>query len=506
MGVDIVPTIRQKDVFDSVRYVFAEDSDDPSTIRVKLAEVGGQRVVLIVSDENQTLENPIALRLVARAAAGESVSLVIVSNRGRLRDLALVEGIKAFRKVAEVPRPRASEPDDVSLTPARIALTNVAGVAGYLGRSAVVLVLLLSLAILFALAIPKAVVTVRPVTDQISGTVRIRASTDAQSVDLSKAVLPARTVYLLLDSTGSVQVPTSEHLMDGRAVGYITFENRVANAVPIPKGTDVSTFSGVHFVTTTSVTLPGRIGASDTVPIIATYPGSYANVQRGEIVVVNGPAHWLVTAVNEDIMAGGGPASQPIITAWETNKLLSQVTANARQQATQELQTQRQGNEILVPESIQVTPIEENLDHPVGTVSPTVGVHMQSRVSAMFVNQDDLNSLAAQTWHPNIRQGFVLRLDSIQVLAPTVTQIDSSSATFDVPLRAVAYAAVNADRIASYVRLRTPAAAEGDLTRLFDLNAPPTVRIVPKWMPRAYRVQVVVDTSAAPTTSAAGQP
>ncbi|HUX88738.1 MAG TPA: baseplate J/gp47 family protein [Chloroflexota bacterium] len=506
MGVDIAPTTRQNDISGSIRYVFAEDSDDSSSIRVKLAEVSGQRVVLIVSEETQELENPIALRLIARAAAEESVSLVIVSNRGRLRSLAHDEGIVSFRRVAEVPRPRFSEMDDLGPTTARIALATTANVAGYVGRSAVVVVLLLSLAVLFALAIPKAVVTVRPVTDQITGTVRIQASTDAQSVDPTKAVLPARTVYLLLDSSGSIQVPTSDHLMDGRSVGYITFENRVTNAVPLPKGTEVSTFSGVHFVTTHSVTLPGQVGASATVPIIATSPGSYANVPRGDIVVVNGPAHWLVTAVNEDVMAGGGPAGQPIITTWETNKLLNQVTANTRQQANQQLQAQEKSNEFLIPESIQVTPIEENFDHAVGTVSPTVGVHLQSRVSAMFVNRADLNSLAAEMWYPQIRQGFVLRVDSIHVLAPTVTQIDSSSASFDVPLQAVAYAAVNTDRIASYVRLRTPAAAEGDLARLFDLSTPPTVQIVPKWMPRAYRVQVVVDTSAAPTTSATGQP
>ncbi|HLH74179.1 MAG TPA: baseplate J/gp47 family protein [Chloroflexota bacterium] len=507
MALNVAPTAHQSIVSDSVHCIVADEFDDPSSLRGKLSAVSGQRVVLVIPDENEMIENPIAFRLLARAATLESITLAIVSQRARLRELALEEGIAAFGSQAEVPRPEKPEMDNgLDLPPWRIALAKAQPALAYAMRLAVAILLVLSLVAIIVLAVPEAVVTVRPFTDQLSGKVQIHASTDAQSVDPSKAILPARVIYLPLTSSGTIPVNFPDHPMDGRAVGYITFENRVTDQLPIPVGTDVSTFSGVHFQTSAPAILPGHLGATVTVPIVATAPGSYANVQRGQIVVVNGPLHWLVTAVNESEIAGGGPAGQPVVTAWETSKLINQVTADARKTAIQQITSQIHGDEVFVPESIQVTPIEEKFDQPIGSISKTLTVHVQWRISALIVNRFDLNALATQVWHPQIRQGFVLRPDSVQVLSPSVVQVNDSSATFEVPMRAVAYAAVNTERVAPYVRLRSPAAAERDLAHQFDLSTPPTVRIIPSWLPRAYRVQVIIDTSAPLSKGTTTQP
>lgn len=130
-----------------------------------------------------------------------------------------------------------------------------------------------------------------------------------------------------------------------------------------------------------------------------------------------------------------------------------------------------------------------------------MSVNVQSRVHALIVNQQDLDALAAEIWHPTLRDGFVPVASSIQVGQATVVDASGTSVTLSVPLSARAAADVNIDRVSSYVRLRSPAEAERDLARLFDFAAPPVVTITPRWLPRAYRVQVVVETDPTPTAA-----
>jgi len=83
-----------------------------------------------------------------------------------------------------------------------------------------------------------------------------------------------------------------------------------------------------------------------------------------------------------------------------------------------------------------------------------------------------------------------------------VVKVEDQGVTFSAPVHATTVKEINPERIVQYVRLRSPAAAERELSQLFDLASEPRVTIVPNWIGRAYRVDVVLDTSAAPTTGA----
>lgn len=268
----------------------------------------------------------------------------------------------------------------------------------------------------------------------------------------------------------------------------------------------MSTFSGVHFLTTRSAALQGRAGASATVPVRATSPGAYANVGRGDIAVVNGNLRWLVSVANADTIGGGGVPGTPYVTALDNQRALDQALASATQMARARLAHMVSGQEWLVPETVQVVPIAETFNHKIGEKANEVSVQVETRAQAMIIDRSALDSLALSMWRPSIRSGFVLRPNSAQVLTPTVIQTSAHSTMFEVPLRAIAYAEVNQDRLVAYTRLRSPRAAEADLSRLFNLAAPPHVTIIPKWFPLAYRVQVVIDTSAPATAKDGSQP
>ena len=505
MALPVAQTpIRSRSVEESARYLVAGPDDDATSLGARFGESDSRRVILVIPDENRLLDSPVSMRLLLRAASREALSLAIVSGRSSLRRVAAIEGLPALSSLSAVPRSAEPGPDPLP-TPLETTLAELSGAVARSYSWLCAIGLVVAIVMVAALALPRATVYVQPVTDRLSGAVRITADADATSPDPAHGTLPSRVVYLEVNSSAALPVESKDHPLDGRAVGFITLENRSSQVVTVPRGTDLSTFSGVHFETTTSVVLDGRPGATAEIPIVASAPGDFANVLRGQIVVVGGPLRWLVTAVNEDQTAGGGPGGEPIVTAWETHRLLAQALASSRQIAQQRLAGVVATDEIAVPESVEVTPIEETFDHAIGAQAKTVSVQVQSRVQAQIVNQRDLDNLAAQIWHPTIRAGYVPVANSVHVGTPTAVQVGQSTATFDVPISAIAAANVNTDRVAAYVRLRSPRDAEQELDRLFDLAAPTRVTISPGWLPRAYRVQVVIDTGATPTTSSAGQ-
>jgi len=485
-----------------VCYVIADQHDDVSSIRHKLAELNGQRVALVLHNRSNAFDSPIAVHLLARVAEQESIALAIVTKRGWTRYWAGVEGITTFRKVSQVPREVVTNPTSNLLGSLYdLVLTTAYRTANWL----IALAILCFLAALAFVFVPRAVVRVQPITSAINATIPVTASIDTTTANATTATVPGRTLYLLITTHGQTPVTHGGNSLDGRAIGYVTFENRSSDRQTIPAGTEVSTLSGVNFHTVKQVVLDPHPGASVEAIVQADYAGPASDVRRGEIVLIQGNLHWFATVVNEDEITGGGRAGTPIVTGLDTRALLDQVQAEAQQQARQQLTSQTGANEYAVPESIQVTPIEENFDHRPGDDASNLGIEAQFRVSALIVDQGAIKQMALSKWQPSLTNGFVLRGDSVQVGSPVVTKVDDKGATFNVPIQATSYKAVNADRLAEFVRLRSPGAVEKDIEKQFDLAAPPTITITPEWIDRAYRVIVVVDTSAVPTTAPVGQ-
>jgi hypothetical protein len=457
----------------------------------------------VLPDGTNEFDTPLAMHILARTARDEGVDLAIVSTRRQVHYWAQAEGIVCFRSTANLPRASRGG-DSVGVAVRGEALAYAIRVVGRGASWLIAGSTVIMLAALFLLLVPRAVVTVRPVTDDLSSTVQIDVSLNATDPDPVKGILPGRQVYMPVDAAGKLPIARPDHQADGHAVGWITVENRTPSSIVIARGTDVSTYSHLHFATTEARTLSGREGATVTIPIRALAPGSGSNVPRGEILVVNGSLHWLVVGVNEEPTAGGGPFGTSIVTPWDTAKIVQQVTASAHQQADQQIAGQLGPSERNIPETTEVNPIDEVFSHRVGDTASDIGLDAHFRASAVIYDVNQFRTLAIQLWHPMIRPGFNLREDSVDIGEGTVVDVTADRVRFKVPIRAVAYKGVNVDRIAAFARLRTPSTIEHDLGQDYDLASPPTVTITPPWLNRAFRVSVVVDTSTLPSAPPGG--
>src|SRR6185312_2010298 len=106
-------------------------------------------------------ENPVALRVIARAADRESIRFVIVSSRRRLRRIAAAEGIIAVASIADAPtrgHSGSNEDENPLPTPFQAALADLTTALGRGSSWAMALGLVLGILALVALILPRATV------------------------------------------------------------------------------------------------------------------------------------------------------------------------------------------------------------------------------------------------------------------------------------------------------------------------------------------------------------
>ena len=475
--------------------VFADEQDDIASLRTKLEGVGDPKVAVVVPRGNRALVSPIAIRLLQRQAESMALDVSLVSADPVLRRIAREEGLRVFGSARAYQRTVERQPG--ALDHARVALGEALAHASSVATTAAVLAVVALAVGLVYVFLPSATVTVAPRAEVISAKVPVVADPGAQTVDLEAGRIPARVVYLLVEA--SDQMPTREGRTsdDERAVGIVTFVNRNAAETVVPKGTLVSTPEGIGFRTDAEVRLAPGLGNTGQTRVVAVNPGPSGNVPKERITRIEGLLASYVMLQNEEPTAGGGAQATPAVTADDQSRLETRVLEKAKEEALAKLATLPQGREMLVKESLEFTPLEVSFDHSVGQEAKTLGVQIKARAAATIANQDDVEEVARHKWTPTPRPGFQIAPDGIRMLPPEVTKVEGRVVTLAASLEATTLAQINVARVQQYVRWRRPAEASAELSRIYDLARPTTIRIDPGWAERAYRVRVVVDTSAA---------
>ena len=472
--------------------VYADAQDDTSSVRIKLEGTRDDVVGLVVPKENRALASPIAVRVIARQAEILGIEISVVSRNGALRRAAEDEGLSAYSSPERFARAIAERIEEVETSHVRESL---GAQIRHLPRLARAFLFLALLGLGFGLAyvlVPSATVTVAPRTEVVDGVVEVVADPGLQSVDTKERQVPARVIYLLVEATD--QSPTGEgRSAEGNlAVGMVTFTNRNASEMVVPVGTIVSTAGGIRFKTETEIRLKGGLGNTGQTQVTALWPGAGSNVDRLAIKSVEGMLQHYVLVQNEEPTAGGGDRS--VVTTLDRDHLQQKAVERAKAEALAKLETMVQGREMLIGESFEFTPLEISFDRSIGQEAQSLNIQLKARVAVTLVNQDDVEEVTRANWRPNPRPGFQVAAEGVRILPPEVVAVDGRVVRVASKAEARTVAQVNVARVQQFARWRSPAEAERELAKLFDLVRPPEIQVDPSWADRAYRVWVVVDT------------
>ena len=324
-----------------------DPADSVPSIREQLSSIRGRRVLLILPEDGALFRRKLDLVLIQRECYRRAIQLALVSRDPKVLGNAGDLNISCFPSAAssqnqrwkrgrqKVFMPRYHKPT-VDLQPEE--LRSFASRLGdrkhrrsWITRLAVRVVVMAILAGAVGAAVyivaPGATVAVTLSQQQIATEAQVFAYVGVQDVDFDKAVMPARLVEVVAETTATVPTTGIRRLDDAPATGIVTITNRSEEPVLVPAFTTVRTSAGepVLFRTTEETTVPAGIENSVDVPFEALrrFGGASGNVAAGMINTITGPLADSLSVINLTPAAGGEARSVKTVASVDRNTLVN---------------------------------------------------------------------------------------------------------------------------------------------------------------------------------------
>ena len=385
---------------------------------------------------------------------------------------------------------------------------------------AVLAVLVLVGGVLGYVFLPTATIVVTPRIEPIGPlTFPVRADPAVTGPDAVAGVVPATIATLSLEQSGEFPA-TGTKVVETRARGTVTFTSKnTAEAVAIPAGTQVSTASGVVFVTTSAVDVPkaqfgppSKPGTADA-PIRAVDPGTRGNVSAGTITRVSSSIESALVngddPVNNASSTSGGTHTETLVVAQRD---IEKATATLTKQLTDDLARQLANPAGVLPD-VSVFPETSVLTKPVPTVDAATllgkamtrfGYGLTATASVTTVDEDTVREVAETRVRAGVGTDHDLVRDSLRISVGKGSVLDRTI-VFPVNASGSRLRRLDADELRSQARGRSIADARTALSAYGEVSIatwPGFVSSIPTY---DFRVDLTIN-SPAPVEGASPSP
>jgi hypothetical protein len=368
--------------------------------------------------------------------------------------------------------------------------------------------------------LPAATIVVTPRIEPIGPmTFPVRADAAVTAPDAVAGVVPATVATLSLEESGEFPA-TGTKVVETRARGTVTFTSKnTADTVSIPAGTQVSTASGVVFVTTAAVVVPkaqfgppSRPGTVDA-PIRAVDPGTKGNVSAGTITRVS-------STIESELVNGDDPVNNAAPTSGGTHtettvvaeRDIDTATATLTKRLRDDLASQLANPAGILPD-VTVFPETSTLRKPVPTVDPETllgkamarfAYGLTATATVTTVDESLVRQVAESRLRAGVGTDHDLVLDSLRISVGKGSVLDNSI-VFPVNASASRLRRLDVVELRSQVRGRTIADARATLAAYGDVSIatwPGFVSSIPTY---DFRVDLTIN-SPAPVEVASPSP
>lgn len=475
--------------------VVLDPDDDYGSVRTRLEAAGASRVALIVPRRCPKLRHPLALRLLRRYADDFGLELTLVTRDSLLAQLAREHGLPVYTSVRALEGRRAWQKALGQMpSPARWLLSHT----GALANAALIIVLLgLLVASLAYFLVPTMTVELALAGQDFSERVEIRADPLVKMVNSAARQVPARVVEVEAEGTQHVPATGKKAVPGAKARGQVVFANRTTEAVPVPKGTVVSTTSGIAFETTDEATVPAGLLATATVSIQAAQPGPSGNVAALSIDRLEGPLGLRLAVINELPTSGGADRMATVVNAADRDQARAILFDRLQREAMDQLFAQRKEQESLPAQSVSITVVAEEYDRKPGEEALALNLKMKLRATGTAFDGRDVDTLLREVWRAKTQSQASPPRQSLRTQPPEVLRVDGPAVIFAMNLSGTAAASLNEDEMKRQLRGKTAAEAVQYLKNTLPLAKPPAVLVQPEWAQRAFRVRIILEGSTA---------
>jgi|FLYN01.1.fsa_nt_gi hypothetical protein len=434
-------------------FVQLEAGDDATSVRDRLSFIRGQRVLLIWPEEGTVLTRKLDLVLVQREAMRRAIHLALVTHDPQVIQHARELNISTFDTIGASERARWKRgrskvftnrfqrpkdepiPEELMEVASRIRAEEQEEARGRRRIvRAIVLVMLLGITATMAyVVLPGAVIRLIPAQERIQVETQIIADPQALNVDVQNAVIPAITLRVEVEETGTVPATGTQDLADVPARGSVVFINQTSRRVEIPAGTIVSTSAGtpILYRTTQAATVPGGVGQQLEVPIEALQEsaGSIGNVDAGLINVVGGELADLVTVRNLTPTTGGESRTLSAVSPNDQQRLLDTVRQQLQARAYTEMLPRLSETQFIIIETLRIAEEREDwmtFSANPGDVAESLTLTMRAVVEAIAVDEQFGWDIAFTQMQQQIPVGRGLKPETVSYERGPVLSIDAN--------------------------------------------------------------------------------
>lgn len=438
---------------------FLDVDDEVTSAAARIRDSSDNRIALVLARGSRVATSRINFRLLAREASQRHKRLAIITADPSVQSVARTAELPVYATVGEYERSEAvlaqggahadtkDALDELAMTVSprqaarpngsgktRVAAgpapTRLAGSGGLISRPLIVVAALLVVVFVAALGFffyPSATI-VLAVREDTLGPMTINVVVDPGLVAADDAAMRIPGLAKAFPVTASGEfTATGQNVVDSAAAGTVTFSStNTLFPVPVVAGTQVSTASGVQFVTTQSVTVPRPTISGNTIsrgtanaPVQAVVKGVAGNVAAGRIVKLpTDLVNAQLTVTNASPTTGGTHTVTPKvlqsdIDAAETS-LLAALNSNF-QDAVKAPDAVPAGSS-LFPETARLGVAVCNPD-PAGLLNQGVGsfsLDCQATGTATMADMTGIVAMAERKIRASVKTGYSLVESSLE--------------------------------------------------------------------------------------------
>ncbi len=410
-----------------------ESHDDLISVRDRMSWAKTPRILLVWPKFEKVTLRQVDLKILQRHAASLGAQLGIVSRVRRVRADAQALRIPVFTSTGEAqrlswPKPRRRR---FSMRPPRrdlreqreqVPVLEPAWRSHPVVRVLAFLVGVLAVLALVALFIPRAQITLTPLSRNQSLVLPVSASPAIDSVFITGSI-PAGEKRVVVDGTRTVRVTGSTVVPQSKARGEVEFRNLTQQSVTIPAGTVVLGGEGTRFATTRVGEVAAGVGETLELPVEAVEGGAAGNLEAETINAIEGRLGLSLSVTNPEPTTGG--RELPSVQASEAdrervkNLLMNDLETQAREQLAGDMSP----GDLLFEKTLAVSQtLSEVYDPAPGASGRNLTLSMQIEYSVQYAAASDLRELAALALNASLPAGYIPASDEL-----TVTPVSSPS-------------------------------------------------------------------------------
>ena len=489
-----------------------ESHDDLISVRDRLSWAKTPRILLVVPKYEKVTLRQVDLKVLQRHASSLGAQLGLVTRTRHVREDAEALNIPVFESAGEAQRvawpqaPRKRLPRHTPSAPDRslrekreqVSVREEAWRSHPVVRVGMFAVGVASVLVLVALFIPRAQVTLKPVSKTQDIVLPVIASKSVDSVFITGSV-PAREKRIVLEGAQTVVVTGEGVIPQSKAKGVVEFRNLTQQAVTIPASAVVSA-ANIRFVTTDEGVLDAGVGKKIELPIEAIEGGLAGNLDPETINAIEGRLGLSLSVTNLEPTSGGRElASVQASDADRTrvkNSLMKILDDRAREKFLDEVNS----GDILFENTMAVSQIlSEEYDPPAGAAGTKLTLTLQVEYSILYTPASDLTELASLALNASIPSGFSSVSDAVTIKAVTTPLLneDDGSARWTMRAERKINQFVDPALVTQLIQGLGSGAAQSRLEETLPLASSPEIKLSPSWWPWVpivpFRIEVVTE-------------